>query len=115
LFFPERWAKVYDHWMTGIQDWCISRQLWWGHRIPVWSKILTFDQLNVLQKQSTSMRTNDEDEVIGFTASLSGCDGAESFIRSHTIGETETAMVFVASESIAEAEKLIELGFSQDP
>jgi valyl-tRNA synthetase len=35
-FFPERWAKVYDHWMEGIQDWCISRQLWWGHRIPVW-------------------------------------------------------------------------------
>ncbi len=35
-FYPERWAKVYDHWMTNIQDWCISRQLWWGHRIPVW-------------------------------------------------------------------------------
>ncbi len=35
-FFPERWAKVYDHWMANIQDWCISRQLWWGHRIPVW-------------------------------------------------------------------------------
>jgi len=37
-FHPPRWAKVYDHWMEGIQDWCISRQLWWGHRIPVWSK-----------------------------------------------------------------------------
>ena len=35
-FFPDRWAKVYDHWMSGIQDWCISRQLWWGHRVPVW-------------------------------------------------------------------------------
>jgi valyl-tRNA synthetase len=35
-FHPQRWAKVYDHWMGNIKDWCISRQLWWGHRIPVW-------------------------------------------------------------------------------
>ncbi|HEY3368158.1 MAG TPA: valine--tRNA ligase [Symbiobacteriaceae bacterium] len=33
---PERFAKVYLHWMENIQDWCISRQIWWGHRIPVW-------------------------------------------------------------------------------
>ena len=36
-FYPDRWAKVYDHWLGNIQDWCISRQLWWGHRVPVWS------------------------------------------------------------------------------
>ena len=35
-FFPDRWAKVYDHWMGNLQDWCISRQVWWGHQVPVW-------------------------------------------------------------------------------
>ena len=35
-FYPERWSKTYFHWMENIQDWCISRQLWWGHRIPAW-------------------------------------------------------------------------------
>lgn len=35
-FYPERWVKTYLHWLENIQDWCISRQLWWGHRIPVW-------------------------------------------------------------------------------
>jgi valyl-tRNA synthetase len=35
-FYPERWINTYRHWMTNIQDWCISRQLWWGHRIPAY-------------------------------------------------------------------------------
>jgi valyl-tRNA synthetase len=36
VILPEEWRKTYDHWLNNIQDWCISRQLWWGHRIPAW-------------------------------------------------------------------------------
>lgn len=35
-FVPENWTATYSHWLNNIQDWCISRQLWWGHRIPAW-------------------------------------------------------------------------------
>jgi valyl-tRNA synthetase len=35
-FFPKHWEKVYAQWLKNIQDWCISRQVWWGHRIPAW-------------------------------------------------------------------------------
>ncbi|MCK4548177.1 MAG: valine--tRNA ligase, partial [Candidatus Eisenbacteria sp.] len=36
-FYPERWARIALHWLDNMRDWCISRQLWWGHRIPMWT------------------------------------------------------------------------------
>ena len=35
-FFPKKWENTYEHWLTNIRDWCVSRQIWWGHRIPAW-------------------------------------------------------------------------------
>ena len=35
-FYPDHWTSTYNHWLENIQDWCISRQLWWGHQIPAW-------------------------------------------------------------------------------
>ena len=35
-FHPENWIKTYFNWMNNVEDWCISRQIWWGHRIPAW-------------------------------------------------------------------------------
>jgi valyl-tRNA synthetase len=36
IFFPKKWENTYEHWLLNIRDWCVSRQLWWGHRIPAW-------------------------------------------------------------------------------
>jgi valyl-tRNA synthetase len=38
-FIPEHWTATYNHWLENIQDWCISRQLWWGHQIPAWHDV----------------------------------------------------------------------------
>lgn len=58
-FIPENWSKTYFQWLNNIEDWCISRQLWWGHRIPVWydvnGKIYTgHDEADVRSKHNLS-------------------------------------------------------------
>jgi valyl-tRNA synthetase len=37
IFYPRKWENTYQHWLRNIRDWCVSRQLWWGHRIPAWN------------------------------------------------------------------------------
>lgn len=59
VFRPAHWAKTYAHWLEGIQDWCISRQLWWGHRIPVWYRK---DKAEALQEAT---KLDSEDAAAG--------------------------------------------------
>jgi len=127
-FYPDRWAKVYDHWLSGIQDWCISRQLWWGHRIPVWSKKITaykFSELG-LEEDPRVQLGNDfkewpEDNRSTTALSLSAKRMEE--IAANTTSfhiswadETKTHFLITAvSDSATEGEALTKAGFTQDP
>ena len=64
-FVPDNWKKTYDHWMNDIQPWCISRQLWWGHQIPVW-----YGYAKDIIKDETSNTKKDDDKkrLIEFVA-----------------------------------------------
>ncbi len=62
-FIPPRWEKVYKDWLENINDWCISRQLWWGHQIPAWY-VLDESQDSVEQNTPYVVARNEEDALI---------------------------------------------------
>jgi len=78
-FVPNNWNKTYLQWLENIQDWCISRQLWWGHRIPVWydsqnNIYVGYDEADIRQRYSLSdeLELTQDPDVLDtwFTASL---------------------------------------------
>ncbi len=62
-FIPPRWEKVYKDWLENINDWCISRQLWWGHQIPAWY-VLDENQYSIEQNTPYIVARNEQDALI---------------------------------------------------
>ncbi|SCY37592.1 valine--tRNA ligase [Nitrosospira sp. Nsp13] len=67
-FTPENWSHVYNQWLENIQDWCISRQLWWGHRIPAWydedGNIFVAHGLEEAQQQAGERKLTQDEDVL---------------------------------------------------
>jgi valyl-tRNA synthetase len=67
-FIPENWTHVYNQWLENIQDWCISRQLWWGHRIPAWhdedGNIYVAHSLEEAQQQAGNQTLIQDEDVL---------------------------------------------------
>jgi len=129
-FHPDRWAKVYDHWLTNIQDWCVSRQLWWGHRIPVWSGHLKPQQFDGILPKEEAAKLNswisqfpttlkDLATSASIEISFSGEVGHTTFIRfpneKFNWSREKGWLVSAATISECEIKKLEELGLVQDP
>lgn len=107
-FYPARYAKTYEQWHDGIRDWCISRQLWWGHRVPVWSS------------GSHSYSSNDLKQL----RELEDAGRISISMRKPTLGEVVASSVpatglhaiCVRNENDHETIAFVEqMGFSQDP
>ncbi len=113
-FHPQRWAKVYDHWLTNIQDWCISRQLWWGHRIPVWrSDETTCSQEQLLEALETLQRA--DKNSVAYKFKLKGVEqitGKGWIAAGKHVDLIEACVMPDAHELMND---LLDVGLTQDP
>jgi len=115
-FHPDRWAKVYDHWLTNIQDWCISRQLWWGHQVPVWRPTPAWYKNDSIKKTFDLIKIENRPKELA----------DKIFVNLIKTGETKTLAdgqaiqliypeVCLAPGAEEFARKLEALGLEQDP
>jgi valyl-tRNA synthetase len=105
-FHPDRWSKTYSHWMQNLRDWCISRQLWWGHRVPVWrpSPNCSPDNQRRAAALVSEAATKSPDKVV-FRESLASSEPQQ---------EPQSWEVAIAPGAEDLEKALLDLGFIQD-
>jgi valyl-tRNA synthetase len=113
-FYPERWTKTYSHWMHNIKDWCISRQLWWGHRVPVWSNDEKRSSQGQLAEALDLLRKADP-RYVAFTVTR---NGTRHLVGTNWVSTNDNVQGIEASIGPSAVElmnDLEELNFVQDP
>jgi valyl-tRNA synthetase len=118
-FHPNRWTKSYTHWMANLKDWCISRQLWWGHRVPVWTRRMNTpnfrSDLKHLEQQLEAAKQKGALLHTGFYVPERQEVTADILEKISTVSELarfDVALDPSETETVALLEKL---GFTQDP
>ena len=101
-FYPDRYARTYHAWHDGIRDWCISRQLWWGHQIPVWMRLVPLDQARAAVAEALSGAEVDEPRTV--TSTWTGA-GAAHVARLVTETEVEEAVCLPPQPTLARLER----------